>query len=187
MVDLPAITPPVSLSLSLVDGLQIVSIAARRGRADELKARLRSLLQIDAPQGPGRAWAGGVSLLGVGPDRWLAVREGVSPPLSALELELAGLAAVCDQGDAYAVFAVAGPAAGRVLAKGVPVDLNPSVFGLESAAATLVAHMGVILWRMDDGYRVAVFRSYVQSFRHWLDGAAAEFVSARAPDEVLHS
>ncbi|MEI9963328.1 MAG: sarcosine oxidase subunit gamma family protein [Caulobacteraceae bacterium] len=106
------------------------------------------------------------------------MREGVSPPLTALELELAGLAAVCDQGDAYAVFAVTGPAARRVLAKGVPVDIDPAVFGLDSSAATLVAHMGVNLWRADDGFRIAVFRSYAESFRHWLEGAAAEFLTA---------
>ncbi len=164
-----------AVSLTLVDQIQIVSIAARRGRAGELRDRLRSLLQVEAPQGPARAWAGSTSLLGVGPDRWLAVREGLSPPLFALELELAGLAAVCDQGDAYAVFAVVGPAAGRVLAKGVPLDLDPSVFSLNSAAATLVAHMGVIVWRADDGFRIAVLRSYAKSFQHWLDGAAAEF------------
>ncbi len=36
--------------------------------------------------------------------------------------------------------------------------------------------MGVILWRTEDGFRIAVFRSYAASFRHWLDGAAAEFL-----------
>ena len=165
-----------AVTVGLVDEVQIVSIAARRGKAGELKDRLRTLLRIEAPDGPRRSWTDDLSLLGVGPDRWLAVREAASPPLFALELELAGLAAVCDQGDAYAVFAVAGPAARRVLAKGAPVDLDPGVFGLDSVAATLVAHMGVILWRTEDGFRIAVFRSYAASFRHWLDGAAAEFL-----------
>ena len=163
---------------ALLEQVQIVSIAAARGRTEDLKARLQSLLQIETLAGPRRTWTGEASLLGVGPDRWLAVRETASPPLhDPLALDLAGLAAVCDQGDAYAVFAVAGPAARQVLAKGVPIDLDPAVFGLDAVAATLVAHMGVILWRTDAGYRIAVFRSYAASFRHWLDGAAAEFLA----------
>ena len=173
MADLPVDT--LDVSMALLDQMQIVSIAAARGRAADLKARLQSLLQVEPPAGPRRSWTGETSLLGVGPDRWLAVREAAGPPLhDVLVLELEGLAAVCDQGDAYAVFAVSGPAARRVLAKGVPVDLDPAVFGLDAVAATLVAHMGVILWRTEAGYRIAVFRSYAASFRHWLNGAAAE-------------
>ncbi len=113
----------------------------------------------------------------MGPDRWLAVSDASSPVLhDLLVLELAGVAAVCDQGDAYAVFAVSGPAAACVLAKGVPLDLHPSAFGADAVAATLVAHMGVILWYAVSGYRIAVFRSYGASFQHWLEGAAAEFL-----------
>jgi len=165
--------------VALVDPVQIVSIAARRGQGDQLADRLRDLLQLEPPLGPRCTWAGDTSLLGVGPGRWLAVRDGPSPPLyDSLALELAGLAAVCDQGDGYAVFRVEGPAARHVLAKGVPVDLHPQAFGPHAAAVTLVAHMGAILWLAEAGYRIAVFRSYGASFWHWLSGATAEFLAA---------
>ena len=171
--------PTVPLSES--PDVQIVSLAARVGRYGDFAARLSELLQTRPPEGPRRATAGGASLLGVGPGRWLAVRDGSAPLYEALARPLQGLAAVCDQGDGYAVFSVEGSAARRVLSKGVPVDLHPTAFGPDAVAVTLVAHTGAIVWRTEAGFRIAVFRSYRDSFRHWLDEAAAEFTTT--PDE----
>jgi methylglutamate dehydrogenase subunit D len=39
----------------------------------------------------------------------------------------------------------------------------------------VIAHIGVILWQLDDAptFEVATFRSYAFSFRRWLDATAA--------------
>ncbi len=163
-----------------VEGVQIVSLSARRGRYGELVSRLRELWRVTPPQGPHLASEGDLSLLGVGPDRWLAVRDSGAPLHDAMARPLQGLAAVVDQSDGYAVFDVSGPCARWVLSKGVPVDLHPDAFAPDAVAVTLLAHMGAIVWRSGAGFRIAVFRSYRESFRHWLQEAAREVLGQPA-------
>ncbi len=61
--------------------------------------------------------------------------------------------------------------------KGVAIDLHRDAFGMADVAVTAIAHIGTILWMVDEQprYRVAVFRSYAGSFWHWLSTSAAEF------------
>jgi sarcosine oxidase subunit gamma len=89
----------------------------------------------------------------------------------------AGLASVCDQSDGRCVIRISGPSARDVLAKGIPLDLHPRVFGPGQAAVTLAAHIGVHIWQIDDmpTYEIAVFRGFAGSFWHWLMESAAEF------------
>ncbi len=93
---------------------------------------------------------------------------------------LGGTAAVVDQSSGYAVLRVTGPKVRETLAKGVPLDLHPGVFKPDDTAVTLVAHMGVVIWRRQDGpegavFELAVFRSLAESFWHWLAESSAEF------------
>jgi sarcosine oxidase subunit gamma len=61
------------------------------------------------------------------------------------------------------------------LAKGVPVDLHPTVF-TDDVAVTIISHIGAIVWQSaPDRFSIAIFRSYAQSFWHWLAASAAEF------------
>jgi sarcosine oxidase subunit gamma len=64
-----------------------------------------------------------------------------------------------------------------VLAKGLPIDLHPSVFAPGSAATSVIALMGATLWQVDaaPSYDIAVFRSLAGSFWTWLTDSAAEF------------
>ena len=58
-----------------------------------------------------------------------------------------------------------------------PIDLHPRAFKTGDAAATLVSHIPVQLWQIDDRptYEFAVARSLAQSFWHWLEASAAEY------------
>ncbi|MEI9964423.1 MAG: sarcosine oxidase subunit gamma family protein [Caulobacteraceae bacterium] len=155
--------------------LQIASVIARRGMADALAARVKALFALDLPAGPSRADGVGVAFLGVGPDRWLAVRTGGGELAAELARDLAGLASVSDQSDGYAAVELGGSDARRALAKGVPLDLHPAAFAPNDVAVTLIAHVGAVVWRADDAFLVAVFRSYAGSFWGWLAQSAAEF------------
>jgi sarcosine oxidase subunit gamma len=64
-----------------------------------------------------------------------------------------------------------------VLAKGLPIDLDPRAFPLGSAATSAISHIGVQLWQADDtrSYDIAIFRSLSESFWRWLTTSAAEF------------
>jgi sarcosine oxidase subunit gamma len=64
-----------------------------------------------------------------------------------------------------------------VLAKGLPIDLDPARFGAGDVALTAVAHVGLHVRQTSDApsYRLGVARSYAQSLWHWLAASAAEF------------
>ena len=142
----------------------IVSVLARKGHAQALMEKTGSL---DAPCQSG---ANGVTALGIGPGRWLFL----GTPLDQLTA-LSDLASLADHSDGYAVFEVWGAKVRETLAKGVPVDLHPSVF-TDTVAVTIVAHIGAIVWQSaPDRFSIAVFRSYAGSFWHWLAASAAEY------------
>ena len=56
-----------------------------------------------------------------------------------------------------------------------------SAFTVGNVAVTSVSHLGAIIWRLDDApdgrpvFEIAVARSLIESFHHWLDHSAAEF------------
>ena len=72
---------------------------------------------------------------------------------------------------------VTGPHVRDALTKGVPIDLHPRAFKPGDAAATLVAHIPVHLWQIDERptYEFAVARSMAQSFWHWLAASSAQY------------
>ena len=84
---------------------------------------------------------------------------------------LKGLASISDQSGGRTVLRISGPRARDVLAKGLPIDLDPRGFPLGSAATSTISLMGVQLWQTGDpqSYDLAIFRSVSQSFWRWLD------------------
>lgn len=162
-----------------VGGLAIASVAAGAKRIAAVMDTLERRFGIRPPAYPAHREWDGVSLIGTGPGRWLALTEGQDGAgfEASLCCALDGLGAVTDQSDALLVLELAGPSARRALAKGVALDLHPTVFPTGSAAVTAVNHIGITLWRTDDAptYRLAVPRSYAGSFMDWLTASAAEF------------
>jgi sarcosine oxidase subunit gamma len=120
-----------------------------------------------------------VSFIGYGPGQWLGVSASVANEALARNLSetLAGLASISDQSGGRTVLRISGPHARDVLAKGLPIDLDPRAFPLGSAATSAISHMGVQLWQLDDtrSYDLAIFRSVSESFWSWLTASAAEF------------
>lgn len=155
-------------------GFGLATIMARRG-VDA--ARIGAALGVEAPDRPalvrGQADLG---LIGTGAGNWLAYADGV-PALWAetLRERLSGLASVSDQSDGYTIMRLGGEGARTVLQRGAAIDFHPDAFSVGSAATTLIAHIGVLIWQLDDRptYDVATFRSFSHSFRHWLDQTAA--------------
>lgn len=156
--------------------IQIATVIARNGR-DALVARVRAVYGIELPPGPKRVASERIAFVGTGPRTWLAIRQGGGFWPDELEHDLGDTAAVADQSDGYAVLRLSGSKVRATFEKGLGVDLHPSAFRPGDAAVTTCAHLGIILWQLDEKptYEVAVFRSFAADFWHWVSESAAEF------------
>jgi methylglutamate dehydrogenase subunit D len=179
-------SPPIthtSISVVARETLTMASIGALAGQSDALGGAIRSAYGVTLPDRPGRVEGNAIAFVWAGPGQWLAIADrGASRDLEVeLKLALPGLASIVDHSDGRVVIRISGPRARDVLAKGVPIDLDPRAFRPGDAAITHASHIGVILWQIDDAptYEVALFRSYADSFAHWIEDAAAEFVAVR--------
>jgi heterotetrameric sarcosine oxidase gamma subunit len=162
-----------SLTVTERPTMGIATIMGRKGIDPEA---IGLVIGASPPKGPTRVEGERLALIGTGPHTWLALTETPEPGWSwKLADKLVGLASVSDQSGAYVLVRIAGKDARRVLQRGAFIDLHPSVFRTGSVATTVIAHIGVIFWQLDDAptFEVATFGSYAFSFRKWLDATAA--------------
>ncbi len=160
-------------------GLGLATVAQRKGKADALRQAVAEAYGVELPSTSRIVQGPKVSFVGYGPGQWLAVSEPLAGDALARDLseKLEGLASISDQSGGRTVIRISGPRARDVLAKGLPIDLDPRVFPLGSAATSVISHMGVQLWQADDtrSFDIAVFRSLSESFWRWLTASAAEY------------
>jgi heterotetrameric sarcosine oxidase gamma subunit len=161
---------------------------ARPQPGSALDAVLAAFHADELPHTGESASAGALSLLGIGPGRWMLVEHAV--PLRSqgpLERLTDAFEIVIEIGDAWTQIAVSGTAMHDLLAKGCALDLHPTVFREGACAVTGFAHLRCLLFRFGAGFRLFVGRSYAASLAEWLIEAAAEFglaSSDKAPREA---
>lgn len=97
-----------------------------------------------------------------GPNSWLVLDED-APTLAARSG-----GNVTDQSDGLFLFAISGPHAREILKRLIPIDLRETHFEPDAAAITHAAHIGVRIWREDDAFILACFRSFAPSLHHAL-------------------
>ena len=136
---------------------------------------------------PHRSASGSVAFVWAGPGHWLATAEGEAGHRfeARLRATLAGLASISDQSDGRAVLHIAGPRARDTLAKGLPVDLDPSVMQPGACASSRPSPTSACISGSSTPlptYECAVARSYTLSFWHWLEASAAEYGLTVAPE-----
>jgi len=156
----------------------LATVAARKGRRGDLMAAVRSGFGVDLPATPRRVVGPNIAFVWVGPDQWLASRHPAPEEgMEALLAPLADLASLVDQSHGRTLLALTGSRVREALAKGVAIDLHPRAFRPGDAASTLVHHIPVLLWQVDDrpSYEFAIARSLAQSFWQWLMAAAGEY------------
>lgn len=151
-------------------GVVVASMMLRRNRRADCSARARDLYGLELAQGPRRSAGGGLELLGVGPDSWLAITRDLT--FADLVQAFGEVAAVCEQSASYGLVTLSGSRSADVLSKLAPIDFHPSVFPAGAVSATRAGHIPTIIWRRDEKtFSVAVFRSYCRSFAHALSNA----------------
>jgi heterotetrameric sarcosine oxidase gamma subunit len=143
----------------------MVSLAAFKGQS----GALNQALGVELPRTPWRIVTPDLIYLWSGPDSWLAMGPGASE----LGQKIGHLAVTTAQSDGLSLFRVSGPFARVILGKLVPIDLHESVFPPDGVALTLAAHIGIRLWREEDGFVLACFRSFAGSLYHALTEAEA--------------
>jgi heterotetrameric sarcosine oxidase gamma subunit len=151
-------------------------IATVMGRKAVSAAALGTALGFSPPECPARVKRDGLAWIGTGPVTWLVMTD--APEIgwpAALEQRLKGLASISDQSGSYRIFRIAGDKARPLLQRGAFIDLHADAFGPGSAATTVIAHIGVVFWQVDDdhSFEVATFRSYAPSFLRWLNVTSA--------------
>jgi sarcosine oxidase subunit gamma len=154
-----------------------IGIIARRGRAAEVATILSRHVGSSVVDVPKRAGVGALTVTGTAPGQWLAVSRDARVSLDQLRAELAGLAAVSDQGDGRLIIEVTGPRARDALAKGIAIDLGEAAFKVGDAAQTSAAHIGLQIALIDDKptFEIISARSTAASFWSWLEASAAEY------------
>lgn len=153
-----------------------LGIASVMGRKGVDAAAIGAQIGLALPTGPRAIGQGKRTAIGTGPGAWLLVEEEANSDFAvALQEGLVGLASVSDQSSGYCVMRLVGGSARRLLQRGASIDFHPDSFGPGAAAATVIAHIGAIIWQVDDrpAYDIAIFRSYVESFNYWLSETSA--------------
>lgn len=162
--------------VSTTDAPFIALVVARNGFAASVAARLGRAFGVEIADRPGAALGAASTLVGTGPGRFL-VLSTIEPDLEGTLRALLGVeAAVTEQSDATIAFDLTGEKAPDLLAKGALIDLDPRVFLPGHAATTVIAHIGVTLWRVNETvWRLLVARSFEASFTRFLVASGAEF------------
>jgi sarcosine oxidase, subunit gamma len=123
-------------------------------------------------------------LLWLGPDEWMIVSKPGTEATLAKRLAVAVAphgGTVTDVTDSRTTITVSGAHARDVLAKGCPIDLHPRKFNPGDCAQSLVARVGVILMRVDDGttpvpsFELHVLRSMADYLWRFLEDAGLEY------------
>jgi sarcosine oxidase subunit gamma len=160
--------------VELAPSRAIASIAAYQKSLEALQAALGVLLP-----GPGRqVTVDGATYLWSGPARWFVLAATDDADFATnLAARAQNFGSVTDQSDGRVVLRIHGPRVRDALAKLVPIDLHPSVFGPDATALTLAGHISVQIWQGEDGaYNLACFRSFAGDLFHALTLACREYI-----------
>ena len=108
-----------------------------------------------------------------GPEQYWLVHQQDNDLCSGLQ---SNIGVVSDISHAYTVLRLVGNSARAVLAKGLAIDLHPSVFPTQSFAYSAIHHIDVLVYLADENcFDLYVPRSLAVDFYHWLTDAALEY------------
>ena len=167
------VTPGVTITM--IDHVDMATLIATGTDTTRLAAVVKALWGLELPAAGQTSTTAACALVWSGPGQWLAIPKAYD--FAALVAAFAGFAAATEQGDGRALVEIAGPAARDTLAKGLAIDLHPSVFSPGCAAVTALSHISVQIWQTDDAptYVLSTPRTVAGHVWEWLVESAAEF------------
>jgi methylglutamate dehydrogenase subunit D len=166
------------LAIGEVRGWSLDQVAAFASRLEELQSAVRPILGIVLPQQVGLAVkADGRFVLKTGTEQfWILGPEtgDLSKRLRAAVTPEIG--AITPLSHSRTRIFIQGSNAREVLARGIPVDFRPEVFGIGRFAMTGVHHTPVLVHRIAaDRYDIYAMRTFALSVWEWLADAALPF------------
>lgn len=144
-------------------------------------AAVASVVGVTLPVAPNTVTRSQVNAVyWLGPDEWLIVTPADAEASIArgLRAALAGtFTAVTEVSGGQTVIALRGSAVRELLAKGCPLDLHPSAFGVDRCAQSHLAKAPILIRQADErpAFEVIVRRSFADYLWTWLEDAASEY------------
>jgi heterotetrameric sarcosine oxidase gamma subunit len=159
-----------------VAATDVVQVLARRDRAADLAAAMRTSFGLELPA-PGHAVVvQNVTALWIQPDGFflLAPRGPEGALAKSVKAACGDAASVIDQTHGRSVVTLSGARARWVLSKFCRVDLHPAGFRPGQAASTQIAHLACTIHQRDavPSYDLIVFTTFLKSFLESLTHAA---------------
>ena len=152
-----------------VPGLVLHQISAWPGTLSRVGAQAAVAAGLAVAPGPGAASVGADGiLLRVEPLKWWI--HGVEAP----ELS-ADTGTTLDLSHARAHVRVSGPQAAICLNRHLPMDLRDDFFPVGTVASSALHHVGITLWRSNDGFDLFLPRGFALSTWEILIETAAQF------------
>jgi sarcosine oxidase subunit gamma len=153
----------------------LVQVAAFAQTPFEFQIATRSVLNGDLPTRVGEiVCVEGRRLLKTGAFQYWILTPQDDDILPALSRAVtAQMGAITPLSHSRTCIFLEGAAAREVLAKGIPLDFHPDVFGVEQFALTGLHHTPVLIHRRDeDLYELYALRTFALSVWEWLTDAA---------------
>jgi sarcosine oxidase subunit gamma len=121
-----------------------------------------------------------LSVIWYGPNEWLLITAPGQEVTLVSELKAAlegDFSAVTDITGGNTILHISGSKARDLLAKGCPLDLHESAFGVGRCAQTVLAKAGMTILQIDQApiFRVVIRRSFSDYLGTWFIDAAEEF------------
>lgn len=152
-----------------VPNLLLQQVAGWQGTMDEVGNRLAQAIGAKAVAGPLGSVSGDKgAMLRIEPMKWWLV--GIAAP----EFE-ADKAVTLDLSHSRTRLCVSGDAAAEFLNRHFPLDLREASFPLGSVASSATHHVGVTLWRSQDGYELFIPRGFALSLWEGFVESAQQF------------
>ena len=145
---------------------------------EEVSVPVGAAFGAEPPTRPlGSAVEGARAALWLGPDEWLLIAEDSADGVGArLEAALAGMFhTLVDVSHRQVAIEIAGSGAMRLLASGVPLDLDLAAFPVGMATRTLLLKAEITLWRRElERFRLETGRSFAPYVAAALTQAAGD-------------
>lgn len=154
-----------------------IQLLRLRGYDDAVLDALDGSLSVALPRVPNHAAGADPRVIGLAPGEWMLVGGAITDDLLLAAAAGAIIAHVADIGEGRVVYAVAGPRARDLIAKGCPIDLHSRAFGAGRSAQSVLAQVFVVI---DQPSNDAVFHlyadaSYARHLELWFGDAVLEF------------